>query len=304
MKLSIITVNLNNKAGLEKTLRSLSAQTFGDFESIVIDGGSTDGSYELTEAYLAIDVDGDGTAKPYTETAHWKNAPVKTAALMYSHRDKRFDATICYDGTTYFGNQIEMDTKGNCYWENTQSHGFMTQSGYMWRKYIYEMDGTDALPGYQKLYDFRYILLRLGEACLNYAEALGRMGRIADAVRVMNMTRTQHGGLPALSENVSEEEFWKNYKTERRVELVLEGDRYFSVIRWAKVENATSVPEFNQPTHVIIIDGDDDTFTLSDQPHGSSTGSDRVFSWPKRMYFPIPESETMSNPNLSQNNYW
>ena len=54
MKLSIITVNLNNKAGLEKTLRSLSAQTFGDFESIVIDGGSTDGSYELTEAYLRI----------------------------------------------------------------------------------------------------------------------------------------------------------------------------------------------------------------------------------------------------------
>ena len=54
MKLSIITVNLNNKAGLEKTLRSLSTQTFGDFESIVIDGGSTDGSYELTEAYLRI----------------------------------------------------------------------------------------------------------------------------------------------------------------------------------------------------------------------------------------------------------
>ena len=46
MKLSIITVNLNNKAGLEKTLRSLSAQTFGDFESIVIDGGSTDGSMD------------------------------------------------------------------------------------------------------------------------------------------------------------------------------------------------------------------------------------------------------------------
>lgn len=262
-------------------------------------------SHELTEAYLAIDVDGDGTAKPYTETAHWLNAPVKTAALMYSHRDKRFDATICYDGTTYFGDQIEMDTQGNCYWDNTQSHGFMTQSGYMWRKYIYEMDGTDeAVPSYQKLYDFRYILLRLGEACLNYAEALGRMGRISDAIRVMNMTRTQHGGLPALPENSSEDVFWKNYKIERRVELALEGDRYFSVIRWAKVENATSVPEFNQLTHVIIINGEDDTFTLSDQPHGSSTGSDRVFSWPKRMYFPIPESETMSNPNLSQNNYW
>ena len=50
--------------------------------------------------------------------------------------------------------------------------------------------------------------------------------------------------------------------------------------------------------------GDDDTFTLIDTSHGSSTGSDRVFSWPKRMYFPLPESETMSNPNLQQNKYW
>ena len=261
-------------------------------------------SHELTEAYLAIDVDGDQTAKHYTETARWKNAPVKTAAIMYSNRDKRLDATICYDGTTYFTTSIEMDTKGNCYWENTQNHGFMTQSGYMWRKYVYELDGTDALPGYQVLYDFRYILLRLGEASLNYAEALGRKGEIEKAIKVMNMTRTQHGGLPALSESSSAADFWKFYKIERRVELALEGDRYFSVIRWAKVENATSVPEFNKRTHCIIIDGDDDTFTLIDTSHGSSTGSDRVFSWPKRMYFPLPESETMSNPNLQQNKYW
>lgn len=223
---------------------------------------------------------------------------------MYSNRDKRLDATICYDGTTYFTSPIEMDTKGNCYWENTQNHGFMTQSGYMWRKYIYELDGTDALPGYQILYDFRYILFRLGEACLNYAEALGRKGEIDKAIRMMNMTRTQHGGLPALPESSSEADFWKYYKIERRVELALEGDRYFSVIRWAKVENATSVSEFNKRTHCIIIDGDDDTFTLIDTSHGSSTGSDRVFSWPRRMYFPLPESELMSNPNLQQNNHW
>lgn len=261
-------------------------------------------SHELTEAYLAIDVEGDQTAKHYTETAKWKNAPVKTASIMYSNRDKRLDATICYDGTTYFTSPIEMDTKGNCYWENTQNHGFMTQSGYMWRKYIYELDGTDALPGYQILYDFRYILFRLGEACLNYAEALGRKGEIDKAIRMMNMTRTQHGGLPALPESSSEADFWKYYKIERRVELALEGDRYFSVIRWAKVENATSVSEFNKRTHCIIIDGDDDTFTLIDTSHGSSTGSDRVFSWPRRMYFPLPESELMSNPNLQQNNHW
>lgn len=51
MKLSIITVNLNNKEGLQKTRDSIISQTFKDFEWIVIDGGSTDGSKELIEKY-------------------------------------------------------------------------------------------------------------------------------------------------------------------------------------------------------------------------------------------------------------
>lgn len=51
MKLSIITVNLNNKSGLQKTIDSVISQTFKDFDWIVIDGGSTDGSKELIEKY-------------------------------------------------------------------------------------------------------------------------------------------------------------------------------------------------------------------------------------------------------------
>lgn len=49
MKLSIITINLNNCEGLKKTIESVVAQTFNDYEWIVIDGGSTDGSRELIE---------------------------------------------------------------------------------------------------------------------------------------------------------------------------------------------------------------------------------------------------------------
>src|SRR5690348_17657794 len=43
-KLSIITINLNNVKGLQKTMESVFAQTFTDYEYIIIDGGSTDGS--------------------------------------------------------------------------------------------------------------------------------------------------------------------------------------------------------------------------------------------------------------------
>ena len=51
MKLSIITINYNNLAGLKKTIDSVVSQTIKDYEWIVIDGGSTDGSKELLEQY-------------------------------------------------------------------------------------------------------------------------------------------------------------------------------------------------------------------------------------------------------------
>ena len=49
--LSIITINLNNREGLRRTIESVIAQTFIDYEWIVIDGGSTDGSKELIEQH-------------------------------------------------------------------------------------------------------------------------------------------------------------------------------------------------------------------------------------------------------------
>jgi len=51
MKLSIITINYNNKEGLQKTIDSVIDQTWRDFEWIIIDGGSKDGSRELIEQY-------------------------------------------------------------------------------------------------------------------------------------------------------------------------------------------------------------------------------------------------------------
>ena len=51
MKLSIITVNLNNLEGLKKTYESVVCQTFTDYEWLVIDGGSTDGSREFIEEH-------------------------------------------------------------------------------------------------------------------------------------------------------------------------------------------------------------------------------------------------------------
>lgn len=50
-KLSIITINYNNCAGLKRTINSVVSQSFKDYEWIVIDGGSSDGSKALIEQY-------------------------------------------------------------------------------------------------------------------------------------------------------------------------------------------------------------------------------------------------------------
>jgi glycosyltransferase involved in cell wall biosynthesis len=51
MRLSVITINYNNKEGLEKTVLSVIQQTYTNFEYIIIDGNSTDGSKLVIEKY-------------------------------------------------------------------------------------------------------------------------------------------------------------------------------------------------------------------------------------------------------------
>jgi glycosyltransferase involved in cell wall biosynthesis len=49
VKLSIVTINLNNAEGLQNTIDSVFHQTYTAFEYIVIDGGSTDSSKEIIQ---------------------------------------------------------------------------------------------------------------------------------------------------------------------------------------------------------------------------------------------------------------
>ncbi|MEI8273265.1 MAG: glycosyltransferase family 2 protein [Paludibacter sp.] len=64
MLLSIITINRNNFEGLRKTIESVVSQTFNDFEYIVIDGASTDGSVAIVNEYA-------------TKISYWVSEPDK-----------------------------------------------------------------------------------------------------------------------------------------------------------------------------------------------------------------------------------
>ena len=52
MKVSIITINYNNVSGLRRTIESVVNQTCMDYEYIIIDGGSTDGSVDYLKTFI------------------------------------------------------------------------------------------------------------------------------------------------------------------------------------------------------------------------------------------------------------
>lgn len=54
MRYSIITINYNNKDGLRRTIKSVVNQTCKDFDFIIIDGGSTDGSVDVIKEHVAV----------------------------------------------------------------------------------------------------------------------------------------------------------------------------------------------------------------------------------------------------------
>ena len=72
MKLSIITIAYNNAEGLLRTIQSVQAQTFRDFEHIIVDGGSTDDSVDIIRQYAdneAIRLEGYKAIRPENSKA-------------------------------------------------------------------------------------------------------------------------------------------------------------------------------------------------------------------------------------------
>ena len=102
---------------------------------------------------------------------------------------------------------------------------------------------------------------------------------------------------------MSLDETWKRYKRERRVELPMEEDRYWSLVRWAMAEGKNTVDELNNKTaQAIIISEDGRSFEIVPVPVVASINQ-WVFS-KKRFLFPVPKSEISTNPNLDQNPGW
>jgi starch-binding outer membrane protein, SusD/RagB family len=143
--------------------------------------------------------------------------------------------------------------------------------------------------------DYHFVLMRLGEMYLNKAEAYLLKGNIQLAIENMNITRVKHGELPP-SEAATEEMAWRDYKRERRVEMALENDIYWSYLRWGKYggfANEGKAPgdviiDLNKPVHKIQISKDRKRFFVGQIVRNGAW--ERTFTT-KRYLLPIPQGQ-------------
>jgi hypothetical protein len=240
---------------------------------------------------------------------------VSVSDLMYNNRDARFQASIVRDDDRWWNEEIRMTVNGNL-WRKTngQLGPHMSVTNYCLRKGVYNVQPR-VLAGTPT--DYHFVVTRYGRVLLNKAEAilwlagLGESGfSAADAVAICNQTRTVHGKLPPSSASTLEEA-WKLYQRERRIELVMENDYYWSLLRWGKhggyanygeapggkIRELTIAPTYIEITH------DRKSFYVGEVTHGNART--RAIREERRYLLPIPQGQIDRNPNLGpQNPNW
>lgn len=246
------------------------------------------------------DVSGSNARGDIMKEAGKSSQKANLSELMYQNRDKRFYGTIVYDSCVWVHNEI-MTTcvQGNAWAGMRVAAGasqddswYTTATGYYWRKGVYEVSPR---MYFANKTDYHFVLQRLGKVYMNRAEAYLLKGNHQAALADINMTRTTHGGLPA-SEASTSEAVWEDYIRERRVEMALENDIYWSYLRWGKyggpsnsgLEPGEPLRALNLPVHKIQISKDRSRYFIAQVLRGGAW--ERTFTT-RRYLLPIPQGQ-------------
>jgi hypothetical protein len=235
-----------------------------------------------------------------TRNTKWKEVKVAGQVTlthtynMYCNREPRFYVSVLFNECWYRReNRTTRFYSGA--WDGGPTHD-APQNGYLLRKKV----SPDNDPR-NNIFPYRPgILYRLGEAYLNYAEALNETtpGN-ADILKYVNLIR-ERGGIPNLTAGLSQDEMRQAIRRERRVELNNEGIRYRDIRRW-KIGEQT----LDGPFGGMNFSGteNDDNEANPRAYFVRRVAQIRKFS-KKNYWFPIPQSEIDKNPNLVQNYLW
>ena len=236
---------------------------------------------------LAIQYDfTDGTPFSYSDI-RWDSHN------MAANRDPRFAATFLWDGCTFGGKIYDCHPDHNGSVDQLTYSIQATRTGYGLRKFFDENFNGDLRDGYGG----NLPIIRYAEVLLSYLEA-ELEGAKPITQELLDATINKIRGrasvnMPAIT--VTDQALLRPIlRKERRVELALEGIRYWDLLRWgilgttmqgdfwgASFPDATKTGSKTDPTGKKRWWVDKKTFRI---------GQDEVW--------PIPESETNINPGL------
>lgn len=248
---------------------------------------------------------------------------------MYNNREMRFYACVgfseCYwpgsscSNSGFFNQTIEYYIGGNSSRESATGEHKMfnyTPTGYVLKKYIHPEDNWYNGGGSTRL-DKTFPIIRYAEILLSFAEAvnhlhnshtitlqsgetyeLSRAGNLQDMINAFNRVRYR-AGLPGLrpQDYADEEAMNQQIITERFVEFLAEGRRFYDLRRWGIYEE-----EESKPIEGMNIDGNKTDFcqrTIVNHADYRNRVVDR-----KTVFLPLPRNEILKTPKIDQNPGW
>jgi len=252
-------------------------------------------------------------------------------------RDKRLEQTIRTPGYMRIGGELELLPDFSA-----------SMTGYQVIKFV----SDESMDGHQGAYQ-DIAIIRFAEVLLNYAEAKAELGIIdqADVDKTIRLIRNRVGmpNLDVANANSNPDTYLANQypnvsgdnqgivlevRRERRIELAMEGFRYYDLMRWksGKVLEEyivgmyfPSLGEFDLDgdgtMDVLLYEGEDplpdnkeiqkiklgDVFTLTNGDSGNLvafTNRTKSFDESRDYLYPIPSGDILLNPALEQNPNW
>jgi len=214
--------------------------------------------------------------------------------------DPRLFVTVGVPGTPYMFNPNFMISKSNTW----------SRSGGMYGYYVSLKQNVD--PSLTDTYLFvcdnqwassmNRVVFRYADVLLMRAEALAQLGKTDEAISLVNQVRSRaqgmttgsvvanypnkygvHYAIGKYNGSYSKEETLKIVKMERRLELAMESERFFDLVRWG--EAATVINRF---------------YTTEGEKMNFLSGA--VFTAGKNEYLPIPDDQMKAaNGHYTQN---